>query len=325
MLFLVGRTRTRTRTRTHPPQNQINPQIQSHHHHPLFSLHHFHLNHKHQHQHQHQIPHSSSNPQHRNPAPPSELGDGLVLVAEFSSPHNHIRVVDHPPLPSSLPPPRSHLHLLRPLRLAPPILPPGPRPLGFGAGSAARLVLALHPGARIHGYELDPCVLAFARRFFALADLEARHPLRLTVHEADALAGPAASVPGGFAGLMVDLFLRGSVVPELQDAATWAALKGRVRDGGRVMVNLGGRCVEAEEAEERRDGDAVMRATLGAMREAFGAHQVFVLSLGRGGGDDDSFVALTGPLPNSEQWKRKLPPALRGYVDLWRPCSDLLR
>ncbi|OAY64940.1 hypothetical protein ACMD2_27439, partial [Ananas comosus] len=275
---------------------------------------------------------------HRNPAPPSELGDGLVLVAEFSSPHNHIRVVDVSPLahPDH---PLSRSRLLLP-RLAqtpslptstyfdlfaslPPILPPGPLALlGFGAGSAARLVLALHPGARIHGYELDPCVLAFARRFFALADLEARHPLRLTVHEADALAGPAASVPGGFAGLMVDLFLRGSVVPELQDAATWAALKGRVRDGGRVMVNLGGRCVEAE---ERRDGDAVMRATLGAMREAFGAHQVFVLSLGRGGGDDDSFVALTGPLPNSEQWKRKLPPALRGYVDLWRPCSDLLR
>ncbi|KAE8727575.1 Detected protein of unknown function [Hibiscus syriacus] len=42
----------------------------------------------------------------------------------------------------------------------PPILTPGPVCiLGFGAGSAARLMLELYPELRIHGWELDPSVL----------------------------------------------------------------------------------------------------------------------------------------------------------------------
>lgn len=43
--------------------------------------------------------------------------------------------------------------------------------LGVGGGSAARIVRALAPGARIVGVEIDPAVLRLAQRRFGLADL----------------------------------------------------------------------------------------------------------------------------------------------------------
>ncbi|KAF2312933.1 hypothetical protein GH714_042476 [Hevea brasiliensis] len=164
----------------------------------------------------------------------------------------------------------------------PPILPPGPvAVLGFGAGSAARLILELYPDVAVHGWELDPSVIA-----------------------------------DGLSGILVDLFSKGSVIPELQDPNTWEELIRCLRKGGRIMVNVGGRCVEAE--DKRRDGDVVMEDTLKAMHQVFG-DDLFVLSLGNQ--KDDSSVALTGKLPDSDAWKKVLPKSLRFYVDMWAPFS----
>ncbi|EYU44764.1 hypothetical protein MIMGU_mgv11b021073mg, partial [Erythranthe guttata] len=59
----------------------------------------------------------------------------------------------------------------------PPILPPGPVGiLGFGAGSAAKIILELHPQTAVHGWELDPSVVAVAREYFGLEKLESKHP-----------------------------------------------------------------------------------------------------------------------------------------------------
>lgn len=54
--------------------------------------------------------------------------------------------------------------------------------LGLGGGSAARLVRALAPSARIVGVELDPEVVAAAQRWFGLDDLG------VTLVQGDALA-----------------------------------------------------------------------------------------------------------------------------------------
>jgi len=54
--------------------------------------------------------------------------------------------------------------------------------LGFGAGSAARALLHFHPDLSVHGWELDPAVLAVARDFFGLAELKKDHAARLSVH-----------------------------------------------------------------------------------------------------------------------------------------------
>ncbi|WOL02955.1 hypothetical protein Cni_G11674 [Canna indica] len=279
--------------------------------------------------------------------------DGIPIehvktLAKFNSRHNCIRVLDvsrradHPLAGSRLllldRPGNIHSisFLLKTLTTTyfdvfatlPPLLPPGGGPigvLGFGAGSAARLILSLYPDdaapvREIHGWELDPSVIAVAREFFGLTKLERQHRGRLLVYIGDALE---AEVEGGFAGILVDLFSKGSVIPELQDPKTWKKLRSRLRVGGRIMVNCGGRCVEAE--DPRRDGDVVRKETLRAMEQVF-ADQVFVLNLGGLGRKEDSCLALTGTMPDLDAWKRALPVAeLRRYVDMWVPVKDELR
>ncbi|KAF6137029.1 hypothetical protein GIB67_030793 [Kingdonia uniflora] len=194
----------------------------------------------------------------------------------------------------------------------PPILPQGPLGiLGFGAGSAANLILRLYPEAEIYGWELDSDVISVGREYFGLSTLENENPDRLVVYAGDALE---ANVRDGFAGILVDLFSNGSLIPELQDPETWVRLKERLREGGRIMVNVGGSCVKAE--DPLRDGNVVMEDTLKAMNVVFG-HQVFVQSLGNR--KADSSIALTGELPNLDMWKEALPSSLRCYVDMWTP------
>lgn len=270
----------------------------------------------------------------------------VKILAKFKSRHNYIRVLDvsrradHPLAGSRLllldRPGNIHSisFLLRTLTSTyfdvfatlPPLLPPGGGPiaiLGFGAGSAARLILSLYPDGvapapEIHGWEFDPSVIAVAREFFGLSKLERQHRGKLFVYVGDALD---AEVEGGFAGILVDLFARGSVIPELQDPKTWEKLRSRLKTGGRMMVNCGGRCVEAE--DPRRDGDLVREETLRAMAKVF-ADELFVVNLGAGGRKEDSWLALTGPAPDVDAWKRALPAAeLRRYADMWTPPSDM--
>ncbi|TKY55246.1 hypothetical protein E2542_SST19660 [Spatholobus suberectus] len=207
-----------------------------------------------------------------------------------------------------------HQHLLRRVRHAPARRAPRPLALlGFGAGTAARVLLDHYPDAVLHGWELDPAVVQVGREYFSLGRLEREHRQRLFIYVGNALN---ATVPNGFSGIVVDLFSKGSLIPELQEPATWEKLRGRLRKGGRIMVNVGGSCVEAE--NRLRDGKVVMEETLRAMREVFG-EKLFVLSLGNR--KDDSSLALTGDLPQLEDWKKRLPGPLKCYAHLWEPYS----
>jgi hypothetical protein len=257
------------------------------------------------------------------------LPDELQLVADIQSPYNHIRVADVSPRAGArlllLDGPGNIHSLSFPRRgdrppltgtyldafaTLPPLLPrPSLAVLGFGAGAAARALLHFYPDISVHGWELDPAVVAVARDFFGLADLERRHAARLSVHVGDALE--ARAPPGGFGGAAVDLFARGSVLPALQEPGTWRRLGAVVAPGGRVMVNCGGAGVEAE--DEGRDGAAVKDATLRAMAAAFGEGAVSVLHV------DGSWVAMTGPPVTAAAWRARLPPELRHFVDAWRP------
>ncbi|XP_043707428.1 uncharacterized protein LOC122656831 [Telopea speciosissima] len=194
----------------------------------------------------------------------------------------------------------------------PPILPSGPLGiLGFGAGSAARLILELYQQVEIHGWELDPSVISVAREYFGLSKLEKQNPDKLFIYVGDALK---ASHRDGFSGILVDLFSKGCLVPELQEPSTWEKLKSSLRKGGRIMVNVGGSCVEAE--DQLRDGKLVMEESLKAMHQVFPG-QLFVLNLGNR--KEDSSIALTGELPDLNAWKQKLPKSLKFYVDMWTP------
>ncbi|XP_074284230.1 uncharacterized protein LOC141608776 [Silene latifolia] len=198
----------------------------------------------------------------------------------------------------------------------PPILPSGPIGiLGFGAGSTAKLILQLYPHVVVHGWELDPAVIDVGREYFGLSRLERDFKDRLFVYIGDAFK---ANVRDGFAGVYVDLFSKGSLVPQLQDTWTWETLKGKLRKGGRIMVNVGGSCVEAEDS--RRDGKVIMEESLEAMYEVFGDDKLHVLSLGNR--KDDSSLALTGGLPDLGSWKMAMPKSLRGYVHMWTPYGS---
>lgn len=174
-------------------------------------------------------------------------------------------------------------------------------------------MLELYPEVVIHGWELDPSVIEVGRKYFSLAKLEKEHPHRLFIYIGNALK---ASLKDGFAGILVDLFAKGSLIPELQDATTWEMLNKCLRKGGRMMVNVGGSCVEAE--NKRRDGKVVMEESLKAMQMVFG-EKLYVLNLGNR--KDDSSLALTGDFPEPDTWKKALPRSLRDYVDLWTPYS----
>ncbi|XP_061342210.1 uncharacterized protein LOC133288472 [Gastrolobium bilobum] len=94
-------------------------------------------------------------------------------------------------------------------------------------------------------------------------------------------------------------FSEGSLIPELQKPATWEKLNRCLRKGRRIMVNVGGSCVVAE--NKLRDGKVMMEETLKAMRVVFG-EKLFVLSLENR--KDDSSLALTGDLPQPDLWKK---------------------
>ncbi|KAL3642323.1 hypothetical protein CASFOL_013138 [Castilleja foliolosa] len=283
----------------------------------------------------HAIPfkcHQSHSPSPQSLAP-DDIGipiEHVKTLARFKSRHNFIRVIqvsraaDHPLAGSRLllldSPGNIHSisYLFKSLTNAyydvfatlPPILPPGPVAiLGFGAGSAAKIILELYPETIIHGWELDPSVIAVAREYFGLEKLEKKHAGRLFIHTGNALS---AYSKDGFAGIIIDLFSRGRVIPELEDAATWEKLRRGLRKGGRMMVNVGGSCVEPEDV--RKDGRVIMEETLKAMDKVF-LGEVNVLSIDDR--EDDSSVAMTGELPDVNEWKKVLTRPLKFYADMW--------
>ncbi|XP_019105277.1 uncharacterized protein LOC104894336 [Beta vulgaris subsp. vulgaris] len=240
---------------------------------------------------------SKSDQTHNSSSPTKTQDDGIPIdyvktLVKFKSRYNYIRVLEVS---------RKSDHPFRGSRLL----------LLDGPGSAAKIILELYPQVVVHGWEIDPAVIDVGRKYFGLSKLEKQFPDRVFVYIGDALK---ASVRDGFSGILVDLFSEGSLIPELQDPLTWKNLKKKLRRGGRIMVNVGGSCVEAEDS--RRDGKLVMEESLKAMYKVFPG-QLYVLGLGNR--EDDSSLALTGDFPDLIAWKKAMPKSLRGYVDMWTP------
>lgn len=116
--------------------------------------------------------------------------------------------------------------------LAAPLLLLGPRPgprillLGLGGGSAARIVRALSPRARITGVEIDPDVVEAARRWL---DLDAVGVEIVTADARDYLAGSR----GRFDAVLEDVFVgRGRAVHK----PAWMLDGGLERAAGRLTA-----------------------------------------------------------------------------------------
>eukprot|EP00897_Mesotaenium_endlicherianum_P010020 jgi/Mesen1/9046/ME000057S08468 len=204
------------------------------------------------------------------------------------------------------------------------LIPQGPIGiLGLAGGTVPKLLLSLMPSLKIHGWEIDGIMIHMARRYLGLADLEQVTPEggRLEVHVGDALED-SATVPGGFAGLVVDLFSEGKVLPQLQQADTWRALKSRLRAGGRIMLNCGGpngnmvrRSAGGGGEEEVDEGVAAALATVHAMSDVFGGELSFRIT----GGTDTNYLAVTGPPPDFVTLTPSLPEPLQKGTTEWAP------
>lgn len=222
----------------------------------------------------------------------------------------------------------------------PPLLPEGRIGiLGLGAGTVARLLLHIWPSLHLEGWELDPEVIRVARDYFGLADLESpedspvqaketspgsskkmKKKGRLVVHTGDAL-GPQANVKGGFAGIMVDIFINGAVCEELAEVRTWEKLKSRLRPRGRIMAN----CIPNRSHLEEGDGDVskewdeMMHKILRAMEIVFPG-EVSVRELT----DGNNVMLLSGEVPDGQMWASKVPDRLKEGVHEWKDRKSVV-
>ncbi|MCD7462503.1 hypothetical protein HAX54_048680 [Datura stramonium] len=144
----------------------------------------------------------------------------------------------------------------------PAIVPKGPLaifglllPTNFqGGATAAHLMLELWPSLLLVGWEIDEIVSV------------------LEIHIGDVLS-PSVTIPGGYAGIIVDLFSDGKVLPQLQEVTTW---------------------LEMNKMDDPRE----LSATNNALCKAF-PEQVSWKKLRRAG---ENYLALTGPLPDLTIW-----------------------
>jgi spermidine synthase len=108
--------------------------------------------------------------------------------------------------------------------------------LGLGGGSAARLVRALAPRARIVGVELDPDVIAAARRHFGLGELG----VEIVRGDARAFLERGGDGLGKFDAVIDDVFVgegRGVRKPAWLPEPGLALAARRVRAGGVLVTN----------------------------------------------------------------------------------------
>ncbi|KAB2636970.1 hypothetical protein D8674_027504 [Pyrus ussuriensis x Pyrus communis] len=209
----------------------------------------------------------------------------------------------------------------------PAIVPKGPIAiLGVGGGTAAHLMLDLWPSLQLEGWEIDQILIDKAREYLGLSDLE-KHTQAggvLNVHIGDALS-PSVNIPGGYAGIVIDLFSDGKVLPQLQEVTTWLELKIQLKPYGRLMVNCGG----IDEPSDVRDGTAhpknistddswLPNSTIQALSKAFPG-QVSWKKMPQTFGEN--YLALTGPLPELNSWSAAVTGPLTDSVKQWRPCE----
>ncbi|XP_075664261.1 uncharacterized protein LOC142633890 isoform X1 [Castanea sativa] len=209
----------------------------------------------------------------------------------------------------------------------PAIVPKGPIAIfGLGGGTTARLMLDLWPALQLEGWEIDEILIEKSREYLGLSDLEKRTVAGgiLNVHIGDALS-QSVNASGGFAGIVVDLFSGGKVLPQLQKVQTWLELNDRLMPNGRLMVNCGGIDEAADVIDgvvhpksSSIDGTWVQNYTIKALSKAFPGKLSWKRMPKREG---ENYLALTGPLPDLISWSAIVPDPLRTAVKQWKPCG----
>ncbi|KAH9795341.1 S-adenosyl-L-methionine-dependent methyltransferases superfamily protein [Citrus sinensis] len=207
----------------------------------------------------------------------------------------------------------------------PAIVPNGPIAIyGLGGGTAAHLMLDLWPSLKLEGWEIDEILIDKVRDYFGLSDLEKPTATGgvLQVHIGDVFS-PSEDASGRYAGIVVDLFSEGKVLPQLEEVATWLKLKDRLMPNGRFMVNCGGIDGVSDmtygAARPKSMNDVWMHnSAIRALSEAFPGKVSWKRMPERNG---ENFLALTGLLPDLSSWSAAVPGHLSETVKKWKPCA----
>lgn len=219
----------------------------------------------------------------------------------------------------------------------PAIVPNGPIAIyGLGGGTAAHLMLDLWPSLKLEGWEIDEILIDKVRDYFGLSDLEKPTETGgvLQVHIGDVFS-PSEDASGRYAGIVVDLFSEGKVLPQLEEVATWLKLKDRLMLNGRFMVNCGGIDGVSDmtygAARPKSMNDVWMHnSAIRALSEAFPGKvwHFHEISLHRQVSwkrmperNGENFLALTGLLPDLSSWSAAVPGHLSETVKKWKPCA----
>lgn len=174
------------------------------------------------------------------------------------------------------------------------------------------------------------------RDYFGLSDLEKPTETGgvLQVHIGDVFS-PSKDASGRYAGIVVDLFSEGKVLPQLEEVATWLKLKDRLMPNGRFMVNCGGIDGVSDmtygAARPKSMNDVWMHnSAIRALSEAFPGKvwHFHEISLHRQVSwkrmperNGENFLALTGLLPDLSSWSAAVPGHLSETVKKWKPCA----
>ncbi|GBF88495.1 hypothetical protein Rsub_01208 [Raphidocelis subcapitata] len=181
---------------------------------------------------------------------------------------------------------------------------------GWGGGTVARLFAEVYnPPPPLVAWEFDPRVVEASRIGFGLAEVSEAAGIG-EVQIGDPLE--AAAPEGGYAGIVVDLFVAGQLPPVLVLDATWRAIRSKLSDpaAGRVIARLG--------PATKEDGSLVPQAVLAlnAMAAAFDGEVSFI---DPPVGSQLDVLALTGPLPDRREWAQAVGPVLAPYTVDWEP------
>ncbi|XP_062209712.1 uncharacterized protein LOC133911475 [Phragmites australis] len=202
----------------------------------------------------------------------------------------------------------------------PAIVPRGPVALlGLGAGTAAHLMLKFWPWLQLVGWEIDPMIIELSRDYFGMSDLEKTTESggSLSVRIGDALS-PSAAIEGGFAGIVVDLFGDGKIIPQLQEVETWLQIAKKLMPDGRIIVNCGGADAAVSLTEDSSPSSWVQNPTIKALCSAFPGQLNWKRLSEK---ESVNYVALTGPLPDLDEWSASVPGELSAKVKQWVPCE----
>mmetsp|Transcript_26647 Transcript_26647/g.47421 ORF Transcript_26647/g.47421 Transcript_26647/m.47421 type:complete len:348 (-) Transcript_26647:1036-2079(-) len=189
------------------------------------------------------------------------------------------------------------------------VAPEGPLAiLGLGSGTIAHIINSFAPQRVVHGWELDEEVINVSRKYMGLGSLEEQGAL--VAHIGDAFKDDI-TVEGGFAGIIVDIFVEAAIHPELMKAETWRHIAKNLKPGGRVMTNLGAPEIPGA---PRTQGMIDTQAALAAMKEAFDGKVSVKAKVSENAG---AMLAVTGEPPKASECAN-LPEVLRDAYEGWK-------